>query len=216
MSYKYDVFISYKRDYKSKPEEYAAQLRLRWLRETFMPHFEFALSGEIGRDPQVFWDETEFKTGQDMKVLMNNLAGSKCLVAILSNPYLYDSEWCLREFCFMKHRKKTSNETYPNVFLLPLLYQTTDTNHPLICDLKFADYTKYNKVGKAFESSPEFINFQDAVNTAAGIIKDVILDPPEWNSGWIAPEWENEVNLMVEENRKRKFKIKISSNDVQY
>lgn len=215
MSYQWDVFISYKRDYQDEIDESSLALRKQWLKETFLPYFSLALSGEIGRQPKIFWD-ARLQIGDLFEdKLIEALSGSKCMVAILSNPYLYDSEWCLREFCFMKKRYETSRESYPNTFIYPILYQKTDIGHPLIKGMEFSDYTRYNKVGKAFIDSPAFLQFQTDIDNTVPTIAKVIQNPPDWKPGWTLKPWLEEIEAMVKNNRLVMNAPKMESKNIQ-
>jgi len=215
MSYTWDVFISYKRDYQDEAAGPMLALRRQWLKETFLPVFSWALSAEIGRQPKIFWD-VRLQTGDFFEEeLVEALAGSKCMVAILSNPYLYDSEWCLREFCFMKKRYETSRETYPNTYIYPILYQKTDTGHPLIRGMQVSDYTRYNKFGKAFIESEAYLQFQSDMNNTVPTIAKVIQHPPDWNKEWTSKTWLAEIEPMVKSYKLDMNAPKMESKNIQ-
>ena len=216
MAYEWDIFISYKKDYSSSIDKYSLALRKRWLKEIFLPYLEFALQGELGRNPKIFWDEQGLDTGDAYSnKLIQKLTGSKCLVAILSNPYFYDSEWCLREFCFMKLRYITSREEFPNTFIFPFLFQPTNTEHPLLSDIHFSNFIKYNKVGKAFIESEDFLEFQDDINRIAAELSKIIRLPPTWSEKWTTREWREKVDELVNQYRQLTLDVKISSSSVQ-
>jgi len=216
MAYEWDIFISYKKDYSSSIDKYSLALRKRWLSEIFLPYLVFALQGELGRDPKIFWDEQGLDTGDDYaNKLIQELSRSKCLIAILSNPYFYDSEWCLREFCFMKLRFTTSREQFPNTYIFPFLFQPTNTAHPLLSDIHFSNFIKYNKVGKAFTESEDFLKFQDDISRTASELSDVIRQPPAWNDRWTTKEWRDEVDQLVSQYRQLTLDQKVSSTSVQ-
>ncbi|WP_114939094.1 toll/interleukin-1 receptor domain-containing protein [Mucilaginibacter endophyticus] len=197
MEYKYDIFISYKRDYKfgySDMEKYSLLIRQDWITKVFLIPLLHNLTAEIGKAPTYFLDVNEIKIGdQYERELRENLAKSKCMVVILSNPYLYDSEWCLREFCFMKLRRETSAGKLQNTFIFPILYQKTNLQHPLISDLEIPNYIKYDRNPDLFIRSPEYLEFQEKIQSVAATIGEVINEPPAWEDKWLSEKWWTEV-----------------------
>ncbi len=94
MSYKYDVFISYRR-YGLWP---------KWVEEHFLPLFKHWLGEEHGKNVKIVWDGN-LETGNDWPPdLAEKLAASRTLVPLLSRQY-FNSVWCKTELGLMYARE---------------------------------------------------------------------------------------------------------------
>jgi hypothetical protein len=95
MSYKYDIFISYRRN----PET------LTWIKDHFMPLLSLRLEFELGRKPSIFVDE-QIESGSSFPpVLGSALGASRVLIALWTGNY-FSSVWCTEEFSQMLDREE--------------------------------------------------------------------------------------------------------------
>jgi len=94
MSYKYHVFLSYRR-YELWPD---------WVNNIFLPIFKHWLGEEMGEDVDIFID-VQIETGVPWpEKLGAALAGSQVLVPLLSRQY-FNSNWCKTELASMDARQ---------------------------------------------------------------------------------------------------------------
>jgi hypothetical protein len=96
MSYKYDVFISYRNIYRW-PD---------WVSRCFIPKLEDWLGLEFGRKINIFQDSRHMKAGVLQKELGEHLASSRILVPLFSKAY-FGSSWCKNE---LEHMNKRGNK----------------------------------------------------------------------------------------------------------
>jgi len=153
MAYLYDVFISYKR----------GGTKDVWLDKIFMPLFEEYL-GDLFPNPKIFLDKTGLIQGADWSdAIVNALAHSKCLVAIISPSYFMNSEWCIKEFITIKFRQQKLNlkaGTVPPSLMWLIAIQDFENIPPIIHTIQYANYVNYNVIGDAFFRSDRYMNFQ--------------------------------------------------------
>jgi len=195
MPYKYDVFISYKR----------GGTKERWVNENFLPLFKEYLGDSFAAagldDPKIFLDTSELVEGEDFRnALITNVAQSKCMVAIISPPYLVRSQWCMYEFLSMRYREEVLQlgpNKVPKSLIWPVLLQEMDAYPPIINTIQLANYTKYNVIGEGFLNSEDYVSFQrdlrKDVKTVTGIVKNI----PEWKSEWDTTEWSDIIKQRI-------------------
>ncbi|NTS41912.1 toll/interleukin-1 receptor domain-containing protein [Flavisolibacter sp. BT320] len=96
MSYKYDVFISYKWSGEYK----------EWVDKVFYPLILKYFISEYNENP-TFKDIIDIPHGATAdQVLKDAVTSSKCMIAVLSAPYFCKSIWCPTEFSAILHRQK--------------------------------------------------------------------------------------------------------------
>jgi hypothetical protein len=107
MSYKHEIFISYK--WGSTKE---------WVDKIFKPILEEVMESELPFHPLTFKDTSNIVHGAALDLsLQDALAHSKCMVSIVSLEYFAKSIWCPMEFSAMLYReektgvKKNGNHT---------------------------------------------------------------------------------------------------------
>src|SRR5687767_2921927 len=98
MGYTHDIFISYRRN----PETVA------WIKDHLVPLLEMRLEQELGKIPDIFFDE-ELEAGGTWPVdLATELSCSKVLLSLWSASYLH-SGWCALELAQMYAREQAHN-----------------------------------------------------------------------------------------------------------
>jgi hypothetical protein len=97
MSYKHDVFISYRRN----PET------LAWINDHFVPLLSLRLEFEIQRPPAIFVDE-QIESGTAIPPTLGAALGaSRILIALWTGNY-FSSVWCTEEFAQMLDREQAA------------------------------------------------------------------------------------------------------------
>jgi hypothetical protein len=133
MSYKYDIFLSYKREPPISD----------WVMNHFYPELKNWLASTMPREPQIFLDQLQ-ETGVNWPIhLRQALLKSRCLVAVWA-PQYFRSSWCLAEWHSMLAREKilglctdgsTRGLVYPVIFQDGTHFPET-AQRTLCCSLK--------------------------------------------------------------------------------
>jgi hypothetical protein len=90
--YEYDVFVSYKH----------GSLYGAWVEETLLRLFKELLREELPRGRGIFFDRTGMSAADAFPAkLKRALATSRCMVAVWTPSYFYDSPWCRTELSLM-------------------------------------------------------------------------------------------------------------------
>ena len=166
MTYRHDIFISYRRQLLWTP----------WTRDHFKALLSAHLQAELGRAPEVFVDE-RIEIGQDwVDELGTHLATAKALIAALSGDY-FTSPWCVHELDLMLGRGRG--------LVIPIIVHNCE-NLPSPVDLaQSADFKDYRRTHMA-KDGDTYAKFSDAVARVARAIGRAIADPPAFNASWVA------------------------------
>lgn len=212
MPYQNDVFISYKR----------GRINEEWLNEIFLPLFEDLLNNALPYEPKVFIDRTGLTPGVDFTgELMQNLLRSKCLVSIWSPPYFRRSEWCIREFLFMKYRQesfKLDSFTKPKTLLWPVVFRKIEPLPVAVQNIHYVDYSAYNLVGDAFKKDPIYLNFQRKLITDIEAVVDIIENAPAYDESWDTPDGRRDLKQKLDAyyEANNNFDVPISQKSIQW
>jgi hypothetical protein len=116
MSYKHEVFISYKWGGPHK----------EWVDKIFYPILSDIMDDELPTKPSIFKDTENIVFGAKLDASIKSaIAESKCMVCIVSLPYFAKSVWCPTEFSAMLYREeKTMVRAQGNKvgFIFPILF----------------------------------------------------------------------------------------------
>jgi TIR domain len=200
MSYKYEIFLSYKWGGERK----------EWVDKIFMPILNDALHEEVGNRIEVFKDTDNIVYGAALpESLKDALAHSKCMISIITLPYFFDSVWCPTEFSAMLFRedalelRKDKNHTgliFPIIFVDGNAKSVTEKS-PVYKYSKLGnlissilplelDIDKYNNINQAFIESTEYNELKSIIRR--WVKRSIIprLDNcPEWDSDWYSEEY---------------------------
>lgn len=190
--YKHTVFISYKRQGDNE----------KWVNEVFYPIITNYFIDEYGKN-YAFKDHEQLNDnyGNSLGNFLNSgLTHSKCMIAVLSNPYFCKSEWCAKEFSVMKHRTDYYNQN----MLFPVFFTRKNDSEILLsqaCPILTADisvrYTpllldeeKYYQTNKAFLEGAYHSELKTKVrNWLRGSVVPAIMNVPTWNNDWNSEDW---------------------------
>lgn len=119
MSYKYDIFISYRRN----PET------LAWINEHFIPLLSLRLEFELQRRPAIYVDE-QIESGSSWPPALGAALGaSRVLIALWTGNYLA-SVWCTEELSQMLSREdaaKLRTVAKPHGLIIPAFIHDGDS-----------------------------------------------------------------------------------------
>ena len=111
MTYKYDVFLSYRR----------ANAWPKFVDDIFLPMFRHWLSAELGRNPEVFFDADCIETGMQWpNELAMGVASSRLMVCLWSREY-FSSDWCMAELSHMMARRTACDPVNPPPLVLAVI-----------------------------------------------------------------------------------------------
>jgi hypothetical protein len=121
LSYRYDVFLSYRRSWPGNAG--------RWVRNHFHRLLVDCLSDQLDWEPKVFFD-LEAETGSHWPSMLEDaLLHSKMLVGVWSPPY-FRSAWCLAEWKTMLAREQIVAPARPAGLVYPVVFSDKDNFPP--------------------------------------------------------------------------------------
>lgn len=173
-AYTYDVFISYSR--RRLPETFVSQnlvpLLTQWIEEQWERSATFFLDTDAIRTGDV-WART----------IVNALKSSRVLLAVWTPSY-FRSSWCQFEWQTFQERAQAVGTPLS----LPLLLADGEFLPPTVRSVQYVDVRSYARVGKAFQDTPTWVEFQGVVETLARDVARLLnLAPPE-PAAWPMPE----------------------------
>jgi hypothetical protein len=168
MTYRYHVFVSYKRELLWTP----------WTRDHLKRLLASYLQQELRQEVRIFFDDL-IEIGADyVEELGHNLAQSMVMVAILSGDY-FASQWCLHELDLMLYR----NAGRPGLIVPIVVHDCENLPDPVsrIQSVDFKDFriTHMNEYGHKYEQ------FSIAVKDLAPKLARVIRNAPPYQSDWL-------------------------------
>lgn len=176
MPYRYDVFISYRRNSFSQ----------RWIEEEFIPEFVPRLELELGKPPQVFWDETSVNDGQISTTrVIHALRDSRCLLSLLSGPY-FSSAWCSAEWQTFKQRAENAGlVAQGDTLTLPIRWHDGEQYLGLLGGYgpHTRDFRRF-RLGGAWRATPIHAEFQTELNDLVETVARMASGAPEHDEGW--------------------------------
>ncbi|WP_448700973.1 TIR domain-containing protein [Mucilaginibacter sp. AW1-3] len=175
MQYKYDIFISYRRDEEAK----------RWIDNHFFPLLKFSLRMALGRTPEIYIDD-QLEGGVIWpKKLGEEISFSRILIVLWSGDYL-NSEWCVSEMSAMLEREvKTGCRQGQSTtgLIFPFIVHDGENLPIELKVIQNIDVKKYfNPRMNIYSENAEKLS-QEISNAAAGIA-NLINSVPPWQDNW--------------------------------
>lgn len=175
MSYKYDIFISYRRD----PET------VRWIKDHFTPLLALRLGFELKRKPTIYLDE-QIETGATWPLsLASALGTTRVLIALWTANY-FTSVWCTEEFGQMLHREEISKlrtPPRPNGLIIPAFIHDGNSFPAKLRYIQaFEIQACFNP--RMAQNSPRAEALDAALAAQAPAIAASIENAPPWRKAW--------------------------------
>jgi hypothetical protein len=184
MSYKSDVFISYKRD----------DFRDEWLSEHFLPAFRSYVREEIARTCKrqsigIYFDETEIvsdkrkmkdrhglEPGDEWRAALRDaIKTSRCVVCLWSPEYFF-SQWCTIEWrSFIERGKATGRK-----LVVPLSVHDGDSFPQEAQELQAIDISDFVIPGEGFKKTEDYPLFQKRLKSLAITVAQCVNQAPEF------------------------------------
>lgn len=172
MSYRYDVFLSYRR---SGPGNAG-----KWVRNHFHPLLVDCLGDQLAWKPKVFFD-LEVETGSHWpNMLEDALLHSKMLVAVWSPPY-FRSAWCLAEWQTMLAREQI---VAPVGLVYPVVFSDKDNFPPAARARQARDLKAWSNPFPSFSESRDYDRFYHEMSDIAAELGQMLTRAPAWQANW--------------------------------
>ncbi len=178
MSYKYDVFFSYKRN----------QLTETWHNKV-VEQLEFWLNMEIqDRDVSIFYDRESIDIGDQWQSKIGEaIKHSRCIVAVLSPDY-FKSKWCYAEILsFLKRQEVLPGSP---TLILGARFHDGQSFPEKIKAIQQEDFSEYASVSDSFWDTRKAAEFGDRIKDFARVIANQIKNAPKFSADFpiIIPE----------------------------
>jgi hypothetical protein len=175
MTYKYDIFISYKRH----PET------LAWIKEHFEPLLSLRVGLALGREPIIFVHEInqQMAAGEYWpQSLGDALGASKVLVALWTRTF-FNSVWCTKEMSHMLARQGHLADRKKFGLVIPTIIHDGEDFPKTLEFVQFMDIKScYNT--RMRKDSPKAEELSDRIEIHATGIAQAIETAPDWNPSW--------------------------------
>lgn len=177
MSYKYDIFVSYRRN----PET------LAWIKEHFVPLLSLRLEFELKRKPEIFVDE-QIESGSSWPTELGiALGASRVLIPLFTGNY-FASVWCTEEFGQMVTREqqaKLRTPDKPRGLIIPAFIHDGDSFPPKLKHIQpFQIQSCFNP--RMARNSQRAEELDAALAAQAPAIASSIQAAPAWRKKWPA------------------------------
>jgi len=170
MSYRYDIFVSYRRHPAWTP----------WTREHIHDLLDTYLTQDLGSRPAIFIDE-RIEPGADWpNRLGESLAQARVLLPVFSGDY-FSSDWCLHELDLMHGRLLHSPGT---TLIVPVVGHDGDLIPIEIARLQPVDFKEFRNPDLQ-RRTPRYERFADAVGQLTPHLAQAIRTAPPFDPAWV-------------------------------
>jgi TIR domain len=178
--YRYDLFVSYKREPRDK------QLVTPWLREV-LNRIEYWVRQEMGGGPvSIFFDEQSIEVGDDWPdELRDALQSAKCLLPVWSPEYFH-SAWCVAEWKSFLLREKMMRERddQQRRLIIPIRFHDGAWFPEEAKRVKQLDLSPYTATTRAFWESKRADELDQVIKDFAPTIATTVAKAPPYEKGW--------------------------------
>jgi hypothetical protein len=175
MPYKYDIFISYKRDVET----------LGWIKEHIKPLLSTYVGLELGREPVIFCDD-QLESGVTWPLDLGCCLGeSRMMLSLYTKTYFY-SEWCTKELAVMLERERAEGFRTParrEGLVVPAVLHDCETLPEGVASIQSRSIQKCFNV-RMRRDSDRAERLADELAELAKPIAKAIEFAPSWRSEW--------------------------------
>lgn len=174
MTYRYDVFLSYRR----------ANDWPRFVEKHFLPKFQHWLDTTRGRASPIFFDIHDIETGESWPYrLADGLSHSKVMVCLWSKEY-FSSRWCAAELTQMLARRKSlTGPLGPPPLILAVAIHDSEDLDPSLDDIQRFPLQEYSNPWIA-EGSIAAERLSIEIKTLAQHAADALDQAPQYDPAW--------------------------------
>src|SRR5271154_2608102 len=178
--YRYDVFVSYKREPVNK------RLVTPWLQEV-LNRVEYWLRQEMGGQPvTVFFDDESIEVGDEWPAeIRDALLSAKCLLPVWSPEY-FQSPWCMAEWRSFLQREQLISESgrSPCRLIAPIRFHDGFWFPEEAKRIKQLDLSQYTATTSAFWSTKRADELDQIIKKFAPSLARVVSQAPPYEAGW--------------------------------
>lgn len=173
MTYKYDIFVSYRR----------TDLVGRWVRNHFVPELQLRLDANAGAPMRIFCDFKLAEGANWAASLKNELRDSKLLLPVWSADY-FRSEWCMAEWGSFRERERVLGlwgAADPEGLVYPVRFADGQYFHQDAQATQCSfDFSKLSYPDDVFRQSVKWLDFVGLVNDVACDLIQRLEHVPAW------------------------------------
>jgi TIR domain len=178
--YRYDVFVSYKREPREK------KLVTPWLREV-LDRIEFWLRQELGgQGVEIFFDEDSIEVGNDWPDdIRDALMSARCLLPVWSPEY-FNSNWCVAEWKSFLSRERLLAErgVKPSRLIAPIKVHDGHWFPPDAARVKQLDLSSYTATTRAFWKTKRADELDQEIIKFAPSLARIVSKAPPYETNW--------------------------------
>lgn len=178
--YRYDVFVSYKREPSEK------RLVTPWLRKV-LDRIEYWLRQELGGEgPRIFFDEDSIEVGDDWpEEIRAALLTAKCLLPIWSPEY-FRSTWCIAEWKSFLTREKllAARGRACSRLIVPIKFHDGHWFPPEAARVQQLDLSRYTATTDAFWESQRADELDQLIIKFAPMLAGAVAKAPPYEGNW--------------------------------
>lgn len=174
MEYKYDIFISYRRDVETK----------RWIDDHFVPLLIQRVKPELKRSPVIYIDDQLEAGVLWPKKLGEEISLSRIIMPLWSGDYL-NSEWCTCEIAHMMERESQTKwrENNNTGLIFPVIVHDGETLPKELSEIQYIEVKEYfNSRMSIYSEKAEKLS--DTIGAASSGIAKLIKNVPVRDTDW--------------------------------
>ncbi len=175
MTYKFDIFVSYRRTGTIG----------RWVKNHLVPRLQERLDEVAPKDIHIFCDYKMADGVNFPAELKRQINASSLLLAIWSANY-FRSKWCMAEWESFRERQKQLglfSDDLTQGLIYPVRHSDGDYFHPEAQVVQCQkDFSALNSPDEIFRHTPRWIEFDDLVKQMANDLVKRLNDIPDWRA----------------------------------
>jgi TIR domain len=169
MSYKYDVFFSYKRDRRSAAWHEGVKDRL-----------QYYCSLKLDHDPIMFFDTNDIFTGDTWRETLGEALRLSKVIVCMWSPSYFQSKWCVSEWkTFVKR-----GELFGKRLVMPATIYDGEEFPKDAKETQIADFKEFHSIEHAFWHTPSAAEFRDILMPFAETLATRIWNAPDFDSSF--------------------------------
>lgn len=198
MTYKHDIFISYKRGKETNV----------WIKEHFEPLLQHAVALELGYTPKIYRDDRLSDGGTWPLDLGEALGCSRVLIPLWTKTYFH-SKWCVLELSTMLDREqemKCRTPPNPSGLIIPVVLHDCDPVQPKLAHVQCREIRECFNV-RMQRNSERAEQLADALSATAPGIACAINNAPTWQQQWPEVTADNFLQALWHVDEPRQFAV---------
>lgn len=181
MSYIHDVFISYQRERWGN-----------WVQNHFKQLLDHHLEDALGKEPDIFTDNSIGPGALWQQKIKESLARSKCMVGIWAPTY-FESEWCRAECFSIRERMRllAEKDGVERCLLIPVNVSDGKGFPTYTQSIQQRDFKEYTFKSKGYENTQAYVEFEQRVKDLSVEIGQIVSNAPKFDEAWLTIDGNN-------------------------